>query len=232
MIWLGLIGLVILLLLLALVIATFKPGGYPYVRRESLFSPAERSFLGVLDQAVGREYRVFGKVRVADVVQPRSGLDNSRRTSALNKVQAKHFDFVLCDKRDLSVACTIELDDKSHRRRKRKRRDEFLDELCQSVSLPLVRIKAAAAYSVPELRSRVLMAVGHRAEPTLMDTMAEPIADGARKTPYIPSKPGAPPCPKCAAPMVRRRATAGARAGQEYWSCSAFPQCRTIVPVG
>jgi Protein of unknown function (DUF2726) len=41
---------------------------YPYTKNQFLFSPAEYSFLGVLEQAVGREYRVFGKVRMADIV--------------------------------------------------------------------------------------------------------------------------------------------------------------------
>lgn len=39
-------------------------------RRHKLFTAAERSFLGVLDQATAGRYRVFGKVRVADVLLP------------------------------------------------------------------------------------------------------------------------------------------------------------------
>jgi len=34
---------------------------FPYNRNWVLFSPGERSFLGVLEQAFGAEYRVFGK---------------------------------------------------------------------------------------------------------------------------------------------------------------------------
>jgi hypothetical protein len=33
-----------------------EPEGFPYTNNRVLFSPAERSFLAVLDQAVGREY--------------------------------------------------------------------------------------------------------------------------------------------------------------------------------
>lgn len=35
-----------------------------------------------------------------------------------------------------------------------------------------------------------------------------------------------PDCPKCAIPMVRRTATKGANAGQDFWGCSGFPKCR------
>ena len=40
----------------------------PYQKAEAIFTPAERSFLGVLHQAVGNNAAIFGKVRVADVV--------------------------------------------------------------------------------------------------------------------------------------------------------------------
>lgn len=38
---------------------------YAFQKQATLFSPAERSFLGVLRQAVGENALVFGKVRVA-----------------------------------------------------------------------------------------------------------------------------------------------------------------------
>ena len=61
-------GLVLLvLLLLAIFWSRGKKGkALPYDLQETLFSPAERSFLGVLDLAVGDQARVFAKVRVAD----------------------------------------------------------------------------------------------------------------------------------------------------------------------
>ena len=38
-------------------------------------------------------------------------------------------------------------------------------------------------------------------------------------------------CPKCDAPMVRRVARRGKNAGKEFWGCSTFPKCRSIVPI-
>ncbi|GAU09857.1 nuclease-related domain-containing protein [Desulfoplanes formicivorans] len=40
-----------------------------------------------------------------------------------------------------------------------------------------------------------------------------------------------PSCPKCGRPMVLRKATRGANAGNLFWGCSAFPQCRGIINV-
>ncbi len=35
-----------------------------------------------------------------------------------------------------------------------------------------------------------------------------------------------PACPRCGGPMGRRTARQGARAGSEFWGCSAYPACR------
>ena len=38
-------------------------------------------------------------------------------------------------------------------------------------------------------------------------------------------------CPKCGAPMIRRKATKGKNVGEEFWGCSTFPKCRSIVNI-
>ena len=125
----------------------------PYQKSEALFTPAERSFLGVLQQAVGNNAAIFGKVRVADVVEPKTGLGRSARQKAFNKISAKHFDFLLCDKEDLSVACAIELDDGSHNSKRRQERDEFLKGVCEAAGVPLIQVPAKSAYVISEVRS-------------------------------------------------------------------------------
>lgn len=115
--WFFLIAVV--LIVLAVMAVKLKPqkqhsAGYPYSKNQTLFSPAERSFLGVLEQAVGEDYRIFGKVRVADVVSVKSLSHRNAWQQAFNRISAKHFDFILCAKGDLAIAAAIELDDKSH----------------------------------------------------------------------------------------------------------------------
>src|SRR6266704_6880928 len=122
---------ILLILIIAVVIKSFLRGSgarnYSYERRDRLFSPAERSFLGVLEQIFGKEYRIIGKVRIADIIRPRKGLSASARTSALNRITSKHVDFALCDLRTLQVVGVIELDDSSHSEDRRQRRDKFVD---------------------------------------------------------------------------------------------------------
>jgi len=236
--------MIFVLLLLAVIAAMLKQAGgrsnaFPYVRKEALLTAAERSFLGVLDRAVGDDYRVFSQVRLADVVDTKRGLNNSDRQKAFNRIQSRHFDFLLCDKGDLSVICAIELDDRSHQKRKRRDRDAFVNELCEAVSLPLLRVPAKSAYSVPELKNKVFSMIGQRLEPT---SVQGPAISARLEPQLFPSRsaadqseaeaatePAIPACPRCAAPMVLRRATTGSNAGREFWGCSNFPGCRATL---
>lgn len=37
-----------------------------------------------------------------------------------------------------------------------------------------------------------------------------------------------PLCPPCQKPMTRRKARSGARVGQEFWGCTAYPACQGL----
>lgn len=162
-----LILLVVIVFVVFLVLAALKGKqrgdagsiGFPYLPAQFLFSAAERSFLGVLDQAVGLEYRVFGKVRVADLAYVKPGLSNSARQGALNRVASKHFDFVVCRASDLSVVCAVELNDKSHSSQRVKARDDLIVKLCKAINLPLLTVQAQQAYSIQDVKTRFAAAV-------------------------------------------------------------------------
>lgn len=134
--------------------------GFPYKPAKALFSPAERSFLGVLDQVVGADYRVFGKVRVADIATVRPGMSKSARQAALNRIAQKHFDFIVCGARDLNVVCAVELNDSSHSSQRAQARDELLVKVCQVINLPLLQVAAKQSYVLQDLRTQFFAAVG------------------------------------------------------------------------
>lgn len=131
-----------------------------YQKENKLFSAAERSFLGILQQACANDYVILGKTRVADIIVVRPTKNRALRQKSFNRISSKHFDFVLCDKNDLSVQCVMELDDKSHKKNRRQQRDQFLDELCQAVKLPLVRFAVKRSYVVSQVRDSLASALG------------------------------------------------------------------------
>lgn len=126
-----------------------------YDRVERLFSPTERSLLGVLEQVLGTQYRIFGKVRLVDIIQTPKALSNSERTSAFNRISAKHVDFALCDPRTFEIIGVIELDDSSQERESRRKRDRFLDEALTAAGVPFVRIAAQRSYVPAKIREQI-----------------------------------------------------------------------------
>ncbi|WP_094300794.1 DUF2726 domain-containing protein [Imhoffiella purpurea] len=176
----GLIALGVAVVFLAIVfvgVATALGGGkkdkanpVAAYRLKQLLSAAERSFYGILVDAVGKDGAVLTKVRVADVLTPKN-LKGAARQRAFNAISAKHFDFVICDPATLTVKAAVELDDASHGREKNKKRDEFLNRACASAGLPLVRVPAARGYAVSGIRDRVLpfLVNVERAPPSLGD---------------------------------------------------------------
>jgi len=44
------------------------------------------------------------------------------------------------------------------------------------------------------------------------------------------SQPGTPACPECGKPMRLRQARAGTHAGEEFWGCTGYPNCKATKP--
>jgi hypothetical protein len=124
-----------------------------YQAQPALFTPAERFFLSILLQALdSRAVMVFGKVRLADVIMPNPKLAPGERQAAFNRICAKHVDFVLCHRTNLSIIGIIELDDLSHQRPDRQARDKFVDSALAAAKIPILHVKVRRSYSVNALK--------------------------------------------------------------------------------
>jgi len=139
-----------------------------YVPAGPLLSPAELNFYRLLCKVVknpndpGAEVQaiVMAKVRVWDLVKVRKGLSHSARHAAQNRIRAKHADFVLCDPASLRPFCVIELDDRSHRSEKARRRDALVDSIYAAVGLPILHVDCRRGYSMQEVGGMIREAVG------------------------------------------------------------------------
>ena len=161
---------------------------FPYTRNRALFSPAERSLLGALEQAVGEDYRIFAKVRVADIVSVRPTANESSWLHAFDQISAKHFDFVLCDKTDLSIRCAIELNDETDGSRQRQERNTISEGVCRSISLPFIQIRAAQVYLTIELRKKILAALRADSEAEMADS-EKPFSTALATDPRVDDRP-------------------------------------------
>ncbi|ADI15229.1 DUF2726 domain-containing protein [Truepera radiovictrix] len=165
-----LLALALLIVLLIVTLLSAKrarrePATYPYVARAALFTPAERAFLRQLEAALqGQPYRVFGKVRLSDLVSVKGGLAPSERQRARNRIAAKHVDFALCDPHSARILCAIELDDKTHARPERRARDAFVERALAAAGVPLLRFPVQPSPCASALREAVA-ALPHETAP-------------------------------------------------------------------
>lgn len=126
-----------------------------YYLRKSLFSPAERSFVGVLEAIDHDGVTIASKVRLADIFGIKKGLERGDRQRALNRITAKHVDFLLIQKSDGRPLLGIELDDSSHEEEERVARDSFVDTVFLSAGLPILHVVAKAAYDPKEIHRQI-----------------------------------------------------------------------------
>jgi len=124
-----------------------------YQNRIALLTRGEAAFFGPLCRALDGRFLVMCKVRLADIVTCSD--DNWRRGWGAAIAQ-KHLDFVLCDVRTTRFVLAIELDDRSHARPDRRRRDRFVNQVLAQGGVQLIRVRASAWYSVASIRERIL----------------------------------------------------------------------------
>jgi hypothetical protein len=141
--------------------------------------------LYALEKAVGEDYRIFGKVRLADVVD--TEVYRGVGDKAFSLIAYKHVDFLLCDKQDSSIVCAIELDDRTHLSGMRRIKDAEKEYALNSAAIPLVRFPVATSYSLNGIKVKVLGGIGKSEVGGRSRVLA---------------------CPNCGADMVARLAVA------------------------
>ncbi|NCB74177.1 MAG: DUF2726 domain-containing protein [Clostridia bacterium] len=84
------------------------------------------------------ELYLFAKVRLFDLLEPKENIEN--KLGHQGKIQAKHVDFVICDK-ELVAKVIIELDDDSHNAKERIERDNFVDAVLLNCGYKVLHIR-------------------------------------------------------------------------------------------
>lgn len=196
----------------------------PFRLRDDFLSPAELSFLKVLEHMKGTRLTVLTKVNLADlfyVIRPNENLPQ------MHRINRKHVDFLMCDAKTMKPVLGIELDDRSHQHQRRKERDAFVDEVFRTAQLPLARVPASMTYSMDQLNQvfREAMQMGRSTQQAIAEKEVKPFV-------ATPNAAEPPLCPKCGQPMVLREAKRGVHKGERFYGCVNFPRCKEMVPLG
>jgi hypothetical protein len=201
-------------------------GKLPYRLKDSLLSPAERSFYGVLyNEASALGLQVFVQLRLSDLFfVPRQ---ERTASSYRAKIQQKSVDFVLCDRDRVAPVLGIELDDRSHERSDRRVRDVRVEQVFADAGLPLVRFPVKQGYVVTDVHEKLLQALGRASNAD--HAVVGDATDLPDRTPPANSLPKDADrcCPKCGSGLVER----SGRARGRFLACPNFPNCRHTEPL-
>ena len=85
-------------------------------------------------------FSICPKVRLLDLVEPKKELEKSKWQTAINKVNRKHIDFIICDS-SMHVKLCLELDDSSHDQIDRQQRDMFIDSVLKNCGYQIIHIR-------------------------------------------------------------------------------------------
>jgi hypothetical protein len=180
----------------------------PYRIRQDFLSPAETAFYRVLDRIFRDRAYICPKVSLQDlffVVRP------NENVHYFNKIYRKTVDFLVLNRVSLRPALAVELDNTDRSRAA----DLFLDQVFAAAKVPIVHVMIQPQYEVKRLATQFRDAM-------LVLRGEDPLD---RATDYSPV------CPRCGITMVLRVHRAGPKAGQQYYGCLNFPECREMIPV-
>lgn len=113
-----------------------------WVRQEQLMTDREVHFMRGLFRMVDmRRWYLCPQVRVADIVEISPRVRSRGRTwwKLFHMAAQWHCDVVIVDRQSFKVVAAVELDDASHLKMRRQRRDILLEEVLRQAGIPLLR---------------------------------------------------------------------------------------------
>lgn len=125
---------------------------FPFDSKNSVFTPAEKNFQNLVEQAMGSKFRVLNRVKLADIVTIRNGVSDRASKSAVNNAEGKYLDFVICERSTMKLLGVIDLVDTKGKGYKVKK-DWFVSGALEAASVPHLRIKVKANYTLDEIRT-------------------------------------------------------------------------------
>lgn len=154
--------ILLLVIVVAMVASRFIDSGnpFPVQKKNSLFSPVERSFMQLLEKAVVNDYKVMNRVKLADIIELKNGTSDKARASTMLKLNTKYLDFVLCDPQDFSVIAVLDLVNNSSKEGHKAVPDWFVNGALDAAGVPYLRMKIKAGYTAADIQTAIAARLG------------------------------------------------------------------------
>lgn len=127
-----------------------------YKPKRYIITKNELKFYNVLIE-IAKELNLilFSQVSLYNIIIMKENLDYYTKTKYFNKIASKSIDFVLVDKNNCRIKLCIELDDNTHRQRKRIERDKFINDLFKELEINLLRYPMYNEYYKETLKRKI-----------------------------------------------------------------------------
>lgn len=80
--------------------------------------------------------QILAKIRLADLIEPDTGLNKKKYAENFEKIKSLHIDFAIAD--NMKIVCLIELDDSSHQQNDRIARDNFVNSVLYNAGYTII----------------------------------------------------------------------------------------------
>lgn len=119
-----------------------------YERKNYLLTQNELKFYKLLKNITDKyNLNLFSQVALYEIIK-------SKNIKDFNKIKSKTIDFVITDI-NCKIKLCIELDDPTHIKENRQKRDEFINSLFNELNIILIRIPVQGYYNLSELENKI-----------------------------------------------------------------------------
>lgn len=119
-----------------------------YEKKTYLLTQSELKFYKLLKSITDKNnLNLFSQVALYEIIK-------SKNIKYFNKIKSKTIDFVITDV-NCKIKLCIELDDPTHIKENRQKRDKFVDNLFKELNIKLIRIPVQSCYKLNELENKI-----------------------------------------------------------------------------
>ena len=119
-----------------------------YIKKDYIMTEQEYKFYRLLKNYTSKNnLNLFAQVSLYAIV-------NSKYYSDFNKIKSKSIDFVITDVNRKIKLC-IELDDYTHIKEERRKRDNFIDKLFEELEIKMLRIPVQNYYNMTDIERKI-----------------------------------------------------------------------------
>ena len=119
-----------------------------YIKKDYIMTEQEYKFYRLLKNYTSKNnLNLFAQVSLYAIV-------NSKNYSDFNKIKSKSIDFVITDV-NCKIKLCIELDDYTHIKENRQKRDNFIDKLFEELEIKMLRIPVQQYYNMTDIERKI-----------------------------------------------------------------------------